>query len=1092
MAAARIVCSSSAALRLQTVRHWLEAQPADLQTLIVAPSRPSADDLVQMQAHARGALFGPVRLTLERLAGLLASDHLLAAGLAPARGLALEALTARALNRIGEKLAYFAAVRELPGFPAALTATILELRSNRIPPDALAAQGEAGSALSMALAEFEAELVTARLADSSAVFAAAIQAVRSRPLPWPAGLPLLLVDISIGGVLQQELIAALGRLAPSVLATVPAGDDASVTRLEAALEATTENLSPPQSRSLGRLQQHLLAASAPPPAPVDDSVMVVSAPGELHECVEIARRIQAEAARGVPFDRMAILCHAPERYGPYVEEALARAGIAAYFVAGTRRPEPGGRALLALLACAAEDLSARRFADYLSLAQVPEPRSQGEEDSLSIPGDLFAAPLAADLELPQAPPAVEPLSADPIPTVAGSVRAPWRWERLLVDSAVIGSRERWARRLAGLRAELARQHEECLAEGEEQRAAAIARRALDLSHLEALALPIISHLAQAPQAAHWHQWLGWLAELVRVAVRDREVVAAVLAELEPLGPVGPIALDEVRVVLAQRLGRLHCPPARRRWGAVFVATPEQARGLSFEVVLAPGLAERSFPRKLTEDPLLPDAMREHLSPWLRRQSDRVGAERLALRLVAGAASERVMFSYPRLDLEQGRPRVPSFYALEVLRAAEGTLPGFVELARRAACEGGARLGWPAPADPNEAIDCAEFDLAVLDKLLDGDPQATVGAAHYLLAEGTNEYLPRALRARARRWFPRAWTVADGLVVGKNEPEVMAALAKHRPAARPYSPTALQHYAACPYRFLLQAIFRLEPRPEAQALELLDPLTRGSLTHAIQFELLTRLKAAGLLPVTAAREGRALAELDRVVAQVAGQWHDELAPAIERVWLDGIDSIRADLREWLRLFTIDAEGWCPERFELAFGLRQRGQADPASTREPVDIGGLKLRGAIDLVERGPGGQLRVTDHKTGKARGEKDLIIGGGKILQPVLYSLVAEKVLDQAVGVGRLYYCTAAGGYQTREVAIDAAAREAVKQFTSTLDDALAQGFLPAAPASGPRRNQSECDYCDYLRLCGPYETQRTARKPKERLAPLAALRQMR
>ena len=34
------------------------------------------------------------------------------------------------------------------------------------------------------------------------------------------------------------------------------------------------------------------------------------------------------------------------------------------------------------------------------------------------------------------------------------LRAPWRWENLLVDAAVIGGRERWERRLAGLAREL--------------------------------------------------------------------------------------------------------------------------------------------------------------------------------------------------------------------------------------------------------------------------------------------------------------------------------------------------------------------------------------------------------------------------------------------------------------------------------------------------------------------------------------------------------------------------------------------------------------------------------------------------------------
>jgi len=38
--------------------------------------------------------------------------------------------------------------------------------------------------------------------------------------------------------------------------------------------------------------------------------------------------------------------------------------------------------------------------------------------------------------------------------VEGTVRAPWRWERLLVESAVIGSEDRWERRIAGLEREL--------------------------------------------------------------------------------------------------------------------------------------------------------------------------------------------------------------------------------------------------------------------------------------------------------------------------------------------------------------------------------------------------------------------------------------------------------------------------------------------------------------------------------------------------------------------------------------------------------------------------------------------------------------
>ena len=99
-----------------------------------------------------------------------------------------------------------------------------------------------------------------------------------------------------------------------------------------------------------------------------------SAPGEGRECVEIARRVLREARRGVAFDRIAIALRAPQHYAGLLEHALARAGIPAYFERGTRRPHPAGRAFLALLRCAADNLSARRFAEYLSLGQVPEGR----------------------------------------------------------------------------------------------------------------------------------------------------------------------------------------------------------------------------------------------------------------------------------------------------------------------------------------------------------------------------------------------------------------------------------------------------------------------------------------------------------------------------------------------------------------------------------------------------------------------------------------------------------------------------------------------------------------------------------------------
>jgi len=369
---------------------------------------------------------------------------------------------------------------------------------------------------------------------------------------------------------------------------------------------------------------------------------------------------------------------------------------------------------------------------------------------------------------------------------------------------------------------------------------------------------------------------------------------------------------------------------------------------------------------------------------------------------------------------------------------------------------------------------------MLESLIDADPATACGAANYLL--NANDHLARALRSRGRRWIPK-FGEADGLV--DPDEAATAALAHHLPSARSFSPTALQNFAACPYKFFLNALIRLSPREEAEAIDALDPLTRGSIIHHIQFEILSKLRDEKLLPVTAANREQALRFVDRLVEEGAKKFRDDLAPAIEKVWNESVDSIRADMREWLMRMA-DDPGWMPWRFELSFGLRDREQADPASLEEPVELDlGIKLRGSIDLVERNAEGHLRATDHKTGKVNADKGVAVGGGKVLQPLLYAMAVEKILKAPVDSGRLYFCTSRGGYEERVVRLDDSSRAQAKAVIDAISGALTKGFLPAAPG------ERECEWCDYRPVCGPYEEFRVARKKQSRLKSLKDLREL-
>ncbi|MCK6551846.1 PD-(D/E)XK nuclease family protein, partial [Myxococcota bacterium] len=841
----------------------------------------------------------------------------------------------------------------------------------------------------------------------------------------------------------------------------------------------------PLPAGLRRTQEHLFDDAVIEPAPPSDEVSVLSAPGESRECVELARLVRREAARGVPFDRMAILLRAPSRYRAHVEEALRRAKIPAHFASGSVRPDPSGRAFLALLSCAAEGLSARRFAEYLSLGEVPAATSDGAPPPAPPSAERWAPPdeeLIADVitraaEAPERPGRDDEPSG---PVVQGSLRAPRRWERLLVDAAVIGGSVRWRRRLDGLAKELGRQRHEV--EGDDARVGRIDRQLEDLACLRGFALPLIELLEGLPRAAVWREWIEHLSMLATRALRRPERVVSVLGELVPMAEVGPVELADVRLVLARRLTELVERPAERKFGRVYVAPVDAVRGLSFDVVFVPGLAERMFPEKVSEDPLLPDVLRARLSGELETNADRVHRERLALKLAIGAAERRLVLSYPRVDVEQARPRVPSFYGLEVLRASEGVLPGFDVLTRRAEQRGAARIGWPAPADPRDAIDEAEHDLALLDRLLHRPEEETIGTARYLLS--VNPHLTRALRARARRWIKK-WTPADGLV--EPIPEARSALLEHAPSVRAYSATALEKLASCPYQFFLSAILRLAPRDEAEAIEELGPLERGQLIHQVQFLLFQELRTRGLLPLVPAALDDARHVLDRIVREVARSFEEELAPAIDRVWDDGISLVEADLREWLRR-TSEERVWTPWRFELAFGLpaEHARERDADSRAEPVELDiGLRLRGSIDLVEKGPTGAVRATDHKTGKMKAKPGVVIGGGSTLQPVLYALALEKLLPgTSVDAGRLYYCTQTGDFQAVDIPLDERAREGARQVVETVGDLVDRAFFPAAPAKGA------CQYCDYRSVCGPHEEHRVTLKRKDALKGLVRLRE--
>ena len=1136
----RVVTSCSAALRLEAARDWLAGSGRPL--LIVAPSRLTGDDLVRDVARSGVPTLGFHRTTLGLLASGLAEPMLARSGLAPLTDVGALALAARAISEAeaAGELGVLGPVAGKPGFVRAVASTLQELRSTEVTSARLRDLAGAGVDLSALSRRFDRAARDWGLADHAQRLRTAIRAIEdgvAASVSW-LEMPQLWLDLSLRSPLSRRFFAAVAKPAPAVLVTVPHGDKETLLAVEKTLGVSARAVEPPAiTTRLSRTQLSIFEQEAPdlPGRPVadDESFVFYSAAGEGQECVELVRRIRDLATRGVAFDEIGVAVRGGDGYLPLLEDAFKRAGIPAFFTHGLARPDPAGRAFLSLLACAADGLSASRFAEYLSLGQVPrleedatppvrpvpwvEPSGeqlvlvslvdQGERDADDRQVEPTFVPDAYQESGVEGAESDESEADEPVgsvgPDVHGGLPAPARWEHLLIDAAVVGGVDRWRRRLDGLERELGRRVEE-LGPEEINRRAALERELAQLRILRGFALPVIEQLAELPEEGTWRAWIDALERLAARVLRRPGTVLRLLAELRPMSDVDTVTIAEVQQVLREPLSFLRSEPPARRYGRVWVGTVSELPGRAFRVLMVPGLAEGGFPRRFYEDPLLLDRARERLDAGLARMTHKSQRERLLLRLAVGAATEQLVVSYPRVDTQRGRAQVPSFYALDLLRSAEGSLPELDTLVRRAAAASAADIGWPAPARARDAIDDAEYDLALLRPWLGagglGDGGDGRGQARFLLSE--NSHLHRSVHARARRWR-RPWTWADGLVArDADEPidgmteqdreQARAALAVHRPTRRSYSPTALQHYSACPYRFLLQAIHRLRPREDRTGPEQLDPLTRGSLIHELQFDVFKRLRTANVLPVAESNLADALDLLDAVVDAGISRFAEDLAPAIDRVFESEMESIRNDLRGWLRQVAAEP-GWVPQFAELSFGLPPSPDRDERSTKDPALIlGRFLLRGAIDLVERSADERRwRVTDHKTGKARSNRRLVVAGGQVLQPVLYALAAEQVLglDQdehgRLEQGALFFCTQRGEYQRIDVPMSPEARTSAKEVFEQVDAALAGGFLPAAP------DQGACRWCDYRPVCGPYEEIRLQRKSPEPLETLWQLRRL-
>ena len=269
------------------------------------------------------------------------------------------------------------------------------------------------------------------------------------------------------------------------------------------------------------------------------------------------------------------------------------------------------------------------------------------------------------------------------------------------------------------------------------------------------------------------------------------------------------------------------------------------RHLSFRAVAVVGLVERSFPPPPRQDPLLLDDEREALRdssafdlPLRARGAD---GEALQFALAVGAAQERLQLSFARAQSAGGRGQLPSRFFRDAARALTGEpvraarideLPDWLYRRVSAKQPGERGSALARSASRSTSAGCSR-------------PVPRLGSA--LLARSSST-VERALAAQTARWRTRELTAYDGVLGAEH----LAALLARVGPERALSPTALETYAKCPYRFFLEKVIGLRELEEPEAIERIDALSRGSLIHRILQRFLEGLAGATALAEAARR------------------------------------------------------------------------------------------------------------------------------------------------------------------------------------------------------------------------------------------------
>ncbi|VAX20862.1 ATP-dependent nuclease, subunit B [hydrothermal vent metagenome] len=301
----------------------------------------------------------------------------------------------------------------------------------------------------------------------------------------------------------------------------------------------------------------------------------------------------------------------------------------------------------------------------------------------------------------------------------------------------------------------------------------------------------------------------------------------------------------------------------------------------------------------------------------------------------------------------------------------------------------------------------------------------------------------------------------------------------------YSVSQLETYTACPFRYFLERVLKVEiveePDEEMEAVEI------GSLLHAILFEFYVTVRKKNIIIRNCSDNVFKIAEdliFEIAEKRVSETTHNSPFAFFEEEKILGINSERKNslLYKFLLYEREDNSNRIPNYFEVSFGLKDSEHDELLYSDEPLNYDGVRLRGKIDRIDVNKNSNtFEVIDYKSGSKKVTKAEIEKGTSLQLPVyiwaVKTLLSEKLdeeyLPKAMSIYNLKFQEGYFGRNSVSLsrkkdfdpteALNELVEIALEHVKKSVDNIL-EGNFPLTQFLDDK--EKICRYCNFNTIC--------------------------